>query len=97
MLRSYGIQNVEKYSRRRIFDRLLERTELHINNHGDYFEHLNKIKLEFSRCLFIFLFEFQNFWSDLSKKFGKNGFVLLFRLLVQRSDKETKATIASNM
>ena len=34
-----GIQGGEKYSRRRIFDKLLERIELCINDYGDYFEH----------------------------------------------------------
>ena len=32
----------KKYSRRRIFDKLLEGMELCINNHGDYFEYLIK-------------------------------------------------------
>ena len=31
---------VKKYSRRRIFDKLLEVMEFCINNHGDYFEYL---------------------------------------------------------
>ena len=42
MLSSYGIQDGEKYSRRRIFDKLLDGMELCINNDGDYFEHLIK-------------------------------------------------------
>ena len=37
-----GIEGGEKYSRRRIFERLFERMKLCINNHGDYFGHLIK-------------------------------------------------------
>ena len=35
----FGIQGGEKYSRSRIFEKLLERMEHCINNHEDYFEH----------------------------------------------------------
>ena len=42
MISSCDIRGGEKYSRRRIFEKLLERMELCINNHGDYFEHLKK-------------------------------------------------------
>ena len=65
MLRWCGIQCGEKCFRRIIFDKLLERMEFCINNHGDYFEHL--IKFELSLYLYMFLFfKLQNFWSDLS-------------------------------
>ena len=37
-----GIEDGEKYFRRRIFEKLLERMKRCINNHGDYFEHLIK-------------------------------------------------------
>ena len=50
----------EEYKER--FDKLLERMELCINNHADYFEHLIKPKFELS----LVLFRLQNFWSDLS-------------------------------
>ena len=46
MIRSGGIQGGARYSRRRIFDKLLERMELCINNHGDYFEHLTKLRVD---------------------------------------------------
>ena len=40
MISSCGIPNGENYSRRRIFEKLLERMELCVDNHGDDFEHL---------------------------------------------------------
>ena len=42
MLSSCSIQGGEKYSIRRIFEKLLERMKVCINDHGDYFEHLIK-------------------------------------------------------
>ena len=38
----FDIQGVEKYCRRRIFEKLFERMEVCRNNHDEYFEHLIK-------------------------------------------------------
>ena len=70
MLSSCGIQSGEKYSRR-IFEKQLEKMGLCINN-----QTFNKIKLESSLCLYIFLFKLQNFWSDIS--IMSSRFLLIF-------------------
>ena len=82
MFSSCGIQGDEKYSRKRIFEKLFESMKPCMNTHGDYFEHLNKIKLELSLCLHIFLFKLQSFWPGLNT-FGVRYISLSERLDVK--------------